>query len=725
MAYAVKYRITQASQTGLINTVDILEDGYAGSVINYEATNIQLEYIPSSDDPFEPIYASQMTIGINVTDNAANMPDFTSLDDRKYWVKYYKNGVLKWQGWALSDNVQYLFSTGFKELVFNAICGLGMLERIDYSTTNPDYRAIIWQFVFDCLRPIEFPTQPTILSQLTIYSSTMFNINDAPDQHPWSQAYMAINNFVQLETDTQGETRNKFNCLEVLRDILISWGCRVFMANGEWNIVQVNQQANATRYWIRYQFSGFAVVNTGTFTTNVNVPNDLIFFDNSQLKIYKKGFNNFESFKQITFPDNFLQNANLKDFTGNDAEYWAETTSGTGLVAIKENQDKGINAFILALGNVTTGALAQVDSTTPMPITIGDSPKIQFRIYNTTANLDGLGDLLPNCLLRIIIAGSAVSYYLKDDNTWGSLLPGTTDFYKVGWKANNTLVNLEEIPPAPDSGTLSFGVLIQGSGNNTQSALIIGDFEVSFESEFKSVLMTAEINATDTYRKTITFPHGYNVDNDAANVKIGFQGAITDINGNQMYGWYMFDRLGIDNYFSLAELMFQNYINMYRQNIINIDASVYGTFEATDVLTFTDTDPSQISVQGNKYLIGNGSFNSQRNEFRGAFLQIDDTHQDIAITTVYDNGVGVGISQSMSNNGALSSSAACAFTTYTLTKYSAQFLPVIGDVIYNDINLTQPFAGNTLWYKFFIVYFNTTRSYRINASGVITDSVTC
>ena len=723
MAYAVKYRITQASQTGLTNTVDILEDSYAGSVINYDATSIQLEYIPSSDDPFEPIYASQLTVGINVTDDAANMPDFTALDDRKYLVKYYKNSVLKWQGWALSDNVQYLFSTGFKELLFNAICGLGMLERIDYSTSSTNYRITLLQVFQDIFSKLEIPSQ-TILSSCSIYSSTMFNRIDNPNSEPWFQSYMAVNNFVKLQTNEQGETRNEFSCLQVLRDILLSWGCRVFHANGEWNIFQVNQQNEATRYFTRYDVST-GYLNDGTFTTNVNVPNDAIFFDNSQLKIYKKGFNNFESFKQIIFPNNFLQNANLKELTAGAADYWTTTTAGTGLVAVKENQDRGLNAFILAQGDAGTGALAQVDSQTPIPITIGDSPKIQFRIYNTTANLDGGGALLPNCLLRIIIAASGVSYYLKDDNTWAILLPGAADFYEVNDKGNNTLVNLEEIPPAPESGTLSFGLLIQGSGVNTQSALIVGDFEVTFESEYKSVLLTAEINATDTYRKTITFPHGYNVDNNGTDIKIGFLGAVTDINGNQMYGWYMFERFGVDNYFSLAELMLQNYINMLQHNIINIDASVYGTFEATDVLTFTDTDPAQISVQGTKYLIGNGGFNSQRNEFRGTFLQIDNTHKAVTTTVVYDNGVGVGIEQSVHNGAGLSSAAACLFSDYTLTKYTVQFLPVLGDFVYNDINLTQPFAGNGLWWKMYIVYFNTTRSYRINASGEILEVATC
>ena len=723
MAYAVKYRITQASQTGLINNVDILEDNYVGSIISYQATNIQLEYIPSSDDPFEPIYASQLSVGINVTDNADNMPDFTSLNDRKYLIKYYKNSVLYWQGWALSDNVQYLFSTGFKELLFNAICGLGMLERIDYSTASSDYRITLYQAFTDIFSKLEIPNQ-NLLSSCSIYSSIMFNRNDNPNSEPWNQSYMAVNNFIKLQTNEQGETRNEFSCLQVLRDILLSWGCRVFMANGEWNIFQVNQQAESTRYFTRYSIdSGY--LNDGTFTTDINVPNDAIFFDNSQLKIYKKGFNNFESFKQIQFAENFLFNANLKQLTAGSPDFWVSTVAGTGLVSVKQNQEKGLNAFILALGNITTAALAQVESTTPIAISVGDSPTLQFRLYNTTANLNISGQLLPNCLIRLILNTGTISYYLTDQNVWEVFTIGITNFYAVNDKVNNSLVNLEEIPPVPASGTLSFGVTIRGSGQNTQSAIIIGDFELSIESEFKSVLITAEINDTNTYRKTITFPHGYNIDNISATTKPAYLGAITDIDGNQMTGWYMFERLGIDNYFSLAELMFQNYVNMLQQNVINIDASIYGTVNATDVLTFNDSDPSQISVQGFKYIIGNSSFNGQRNEAIGTYLQIDNTHKDVTTSVVYNNGVGVGIPQSMSNNGALSSSAACAFTTYTLTKYSVQFLPVLGDVIYNDINLTQPFAGNTLWYKFFIVYFNTTRSYRINASGVITEVATC
>ena len=724
MAYNVHYRVTQASLSGSNTVLDLLDESGA-AIVNYQATALQLEYIPASDDPFEPIYASQLNVGIDVTDNAANMPDFTEINDRKYWAKYYKGGVLKWQGWAISDNVQYLFSSGFKELRFNCVCGLGMLDKIEFESSVTDYRATIWQHFLDCIRRLEYPTPPQIVDFISIFGGSMQNRLDDAVATPWIQSYMAINNFVQIETDTQGITRNAYSCLRVLRDILSSWGARIFMANGEWNIIQVNQMAEATRYFTRYTGNG-TTISGGTVTDLKNVPTDLIFVNNEQYKIYKKGFNNFSLFKQIQFPQNMLFNANLKQLTSGNADFWAATVAGTGLVQVRQNQTKELNAFILALGNVTTGALAQVESQTPIPISVGDSPKIQFRIYNTTANTDVVGALLPNCILRIIVSGGSSSVYLADDNTWKTFTIGVSDFYRVEDKKPNTLVNLEGIPGVPIDGDLSFGILIQGSGINTQSAIIIGDFEITTNSNFKSVRISAEINATDSYRKEFDLPHGFNINvSSLSNVKPGFLGAITDSDGNQIYGWYMQERFGIDNYFSLAELMFQNYVNMFRQNIINIDGTLEGTFEAAQPVSFTDLDPAQISVTGNKYIIGNCIFDARRNECQGTFLQVDNTHQEVTPTVVYDNGIGVGIAQNMSNSGGISSGAACAFTTYPLTKYSVQFLPVVGDVIYNDVDLTQPFAGATIWYKFFIPYFNTTRAYRINTSGVITEVGFC
>jgi hypothetical protein len=124
MAYAVKYIINTASKSNVSSTVYLYEDGYVGSTIEYQATGLQLEYIPNSDDTFEPIYVSQLNVSIDVTDNIENMPNFTTLNDRKYFVKVVSGGVTDFQGWSISDDVQFSFNTGRKELSFSAIDGL-------------------------------------------------------------------------------------------------------------------------------------------------------------------------------------------------------------------------------------------------------------------------------------------------------------------------------------------------------------------------------------------------------------------------------------------------------------------------------------------------------------------------------------------------------------------------------------------------------------------------
>ncbi|WP_181665278.1 hypothetical protein, partial [Escherichia coli] len=83
------------------STLYLLEDGYSGSLIEYPAVNLQLSYIPRSDDIFEAIYVSQLSVVIDVTDDINNMPNLTTLNDRKYLCKLYYGSTLEWQGWAL------------------------------------------------------------------------------------------------------------------------------------------------------------------------------------------------------------------------------------------------------------------------------------------------------------------------------------------------------------------------------------------------------------------------------------------------------------------------------------------------------------------------------------------------------------------------------------------------------------------------------------------------
>ena len=132
MSYYNKYKFTfatRANKTAYLYLQEYL--GSAPTVIEYQGVDINLQYLPNSDDPFEPIFASQLGITIDITDDLANIPNLVTLDDRKYFAKLYLDATLEWCGWVLSDSVSIGFSTGRRQMSFNAIDGLGMLKDID------------------------------------------------------------------------------------------------------------------------------------------------------------------------------------------------------------------------------------------------------------------------------------------------------------------------------------------------------------------------------------------------------------------------------------------------------------------------------------------------------------------------------------------------------------------------------------------------------------------
>ena len=170
MAYAKHYTSSFATKSGQTLTIELWDES-GSSVIEYPCDSYNKQYIPGSDDPFEPVYASQITVVLDVTENMAAMPDFTAMDDRKYWAKVFLGSDLDWQGWVLSDEVEINFDGDVRQVKFNAICGLGMLADIDFTTAVTTYRASIWQFFLDCIRPLEFPTAPYIRDWISIFGA--------------------------------------------------------------------------------------------------------------------------------------------------------------------------------------------------------------------------------------------------------------------------------------------------------------------------------------------------------------------------------------------------------------------------------------------------------------------------------------------------------------------------------------------------------------------------
>jgi len=452
------YKITAASKSNKIIYVYLTDNSsYTGSPIEYLSTNLSLQYLPQSDDTFEPIIASQLNLTIDVTDNQENMPDFTSLDDRKYLVQVYIGSTIYWTGWSMSDSVTISYTTGRKEVSFNAIDGLGMLNKILYPISTSFYLTGLdtcTDYILNSLQQIQFPTGLNIINGISYFADGMLNRTDGSEHTPFSQTFIRLTTFLD---DASVIT----NCLDVLKQILSSFGAKIYQAENKWFIVTPTQFAQSSYYYTETLSDG-TLVGSGTRTSTKQIQeftgntSGLYFVDNSQNKILKKGYNKIKYIKDINYPSNFISNANLKIFTGDTAFAWTTyATSGSDYVKLKNYTNAPNNSWVISGYTNSAGII---------PLNI---PAVKF---NDTISLSiDFTNIVPNstltkiCYVKITLISGGINYYLNHNSGWTTI---GTDYYYVKYDggvypaAAPSLTKTETInlPPAPIAGPLSITV---------------------------------------------------------------------------------------------------------------------------------------------------------------------------------------------------------------------------------------------------------------------------
>ena len=111
MAYGQKYSVLFATRANKDVELKIWQDSYVGAIIDLQGVDVNLQYIPSSDDPYEPIIASQLGVTIDFTDDLSDIINFTNINDRFTYVEMYVNSVIEWVGFVINDDVQISYST--------------------------------------------------------------------------------------------------------------------------------------------------------------------------------------------------------------------------------------------------------------------------------------------------------------------------------------------------------------------------------------------------------------------------------------------------------------------------------------------------------------------------------------------------------------------------------------------------------------------------------------
>jgi hypothetical protein len=630
MAYQNKYKSTFATKSGKTAYLYLQEDAYGGSIIEYQGVSINLQYIPTSDDPFEPIYASQLGVVLDVTDNLANIPDFTTLNDRKYFAKLFLDANLEWSGWVLCDNVQISYSTGRKQLSFNAVDGLGLLKSIPLpvsASTNTNATNTLLYFIRLCLNGCGFPTNPNIMTVCSYYATGMEDRTTHSYSEPFNQAYLPYRTFID-----NGATY--LNSLTVLSNIVKSFGCRIFQAGGKWWIVAVNEFANENNWFTEYTYTG-TVASSGSNLNTLSViqgyvgnTSKLYFLDNSQMKLMKKGFNKVECNYTMEIADNYFSNGNFRPFTGLYADNWEVDFHGVGSsVSIVNNTTDSFATYRLVKGT-TSGT-----NDASIAIKAGSYPKIAGGVRLEFSWIFQGQDLSasPRASIYILLTDGSANWWWN-----GTAWVSTSQFYTVPPYSgpSGSDVNSYSFKTAitPISGELHFKFQLEAGTGNFAA---ISNMSLQMTPLINSIYYSSYINNTNDYVKSVQIPYGSYSSYYVYPIE---KGIIMFSNSNNPSSWYEYG--GAATFPSLLSLLMQKFTNVYARNIINIDCNLSsfstsnGILNGSKLFKATDTDPSQINVANNSYMLGNATISYPNDETQATLLQISNTN--ITATNGYE-----------------------------------------------------------------------------------------
>lgn len=717
MAYEIKYRVTFATKSGINSFLYLLEDGYDGDIIDYDGIDINLQYIPKSDDIYEPIVVSQLDVIIDITNDVDNMPNFTTLNDRKYLVQLFSNDNLQWQGWALSDNVGISFTTGRKELAFNAIDGLGMLESISYQLPNEYYyinTKKLLDVLLECIDFIEFPESLNLLSGISYFANGMSDRLDLGSNETLNQTYVRL-------TTVLDKDLNSINCLDLIRDIAKSFGCRFFQAEGMWFIVPLNEFANDTYYYTIYN-SASSVVSYGERSKILNIQgytgntSGAYFTDNGQVKILKKGYNKISINKDIEYPNNYITNFNLKNYIGNVAAGWNGQFNGSGSsILIKPYSFSDLNSYILYKEDNTT-SYAWISPLNMPTVSYLDDFEVGFNIVGAGS----FGIPVNTMYVKIMLDNG---YFWDNNEEWSSTVTSTSYYYPIPYSPNikgTQSISCTRVP-FNSSLTIQFYVgTIQGieSGDWVE----LNDFSLSVSQRVLNVKINSFYNDSNEYVYELDLPYGFNGINLG---KYYYRGFLCDSLGESLYNWYN-QRTSSTVYNSLAELIISAYSNSLIKNNINVDCSFFAVptesgvqLNNSTLYKMTDLDNVN-SVEDKPYILGNTTISLVNNEAQVTLLELERNTTPTTITIDYSvetQGTPYPLKRSLpqSTNTAANIAPLTDNIVYIIGNSTSAYSKAVA---YTDQYCSIPFNGNNAWYKIQGVNLINYRVYFIRPNGI-------
>lgn len=652
MAYGLNYTLTQRLRDDTLQIVKIYKKDYSGSVKTYQPTKIILQPNSNEEDPIANIISSQLDVSfiISTEDDYEKFPDLLNFDDTLYYVELVIDDIIKWKGFLFNDYINVPFTTGNQEVNFVCVDGLSLIKYNTYDTDNSINSVIpLINLIGECLSNLNYKEAANLYACCSYYAEGMLDRGDGGQYEPFAQSSIYIKDIINVDYYT------------ILENIVKTFGCRLFQANGDWYILPMNDMAS-TIYYTKYSVTPAPeVISFGTLDNIINIEpyqdGNVHFVDNSQTKIVRKGYQVVESSSKYTFVENAANNGTFKKVESGIPIGWKQELTGTGIGTLVIQPELDYNYYTIKKGASSLN-LSTLKNVVPpyfkeyfAPYMSGPGATLSFQ-FRAAEIGDKIGIRIE--LYQPTGRTGFTSYYLNPEYKWTtnslSIISATAQKNEVFEDITINIPVGRAANETPFLGNYYGYIIVEFIANTTP--YVGGDIQnikiSQNQTQLTSLDIKRQIGEDNVIVKSIDLPYGAYYppfteigERTQTNVGALYNLFTLGLFDGALLNWY---RYGFpeEEFYQLHSLIIRQYSNLLNKNIATLEGDL-GNYQGENGLvyldktyTIEDSSTNALSYDGKKFLINRLTLDTYQNQVSSIqLIEVTDTDNDSIETLKY------------------------------------------------------------------------------------------
>ena len=594
MAYGVKFRLEFSDDNLKGKKIEILQDGYTGSVLDLVGTSDPLIINWDQDDDFyNPIIGSSCQINLFVTDDT-NYDDFYESDEREYKVKIsYKDSSdvyqTYWEGFLLVDQFKEAVTSTPFPITLTAYDGLGSLNgyTMPIDLTSISSKDLMY-YIYNVLNNLDLG--------FDIYVSNDIQKNGAlaSDYTIYDQATVTPDSFLQDDVGI----RNAKDCLS---QILKLTNARIFQSYGRWYIInnssyseQSVKDASATtanggtiptgirasetsslqtdgteeiKFFI-YNSSG-VYQSTSTVDVLSSVPSDLQPLGNNMSKEYLKPLKQY--ILEVNTNGGFFDTDRISNGGFEHGSTRWTLTNSTIDTSFSFKGDRSVKTTSVVTSASSTTVVLQ--NSTAIDVTSNTERADTLTINNYFDSTSG-NDRGFRFQIKIVEVGPGASdtyYWNNTSSSWTTSSTINEQDVDTNRRWKKFTYNLDSYP-AGNTGSYELTLYLYSAYQNTSTSGFIAMFYDSIQLEFKNFDGT---NRTDIFSKFDLLQFVRKRTADLSGTKLVGDFYLTNDKYARITGDFYRSRDKTNYLKSIEEITTQQVMNDFRDFVIRYEGDLY------------------------------------------------------------------------------------------------------------------------------------------------------